>query len=131
MSSDTELQLGHLRDGYPTLVDWIARDPHNEAFVFRRFDRLGARSILHLQAKLIDLERKIDRQDEQARKSNDRETRASSRRWETLMEHGKDTSRKEKNRVESLEELSAVLKQYCMRDFSLFRHPKCTLTQNR
>jgi hypothetical protein len=123
MSSDTELQLGHLRDGYPSLAAWIARDPDNEAFVFRRFDKLGARCMLHLQAKLIDLERKIDRQDEQARRSADREARMSSRSWEALMEHATDMNRKEKDRVETLEQLSVVLKEYCMRNLSSSQHP--------
>jgi paraquat-inducible protein B len=86
---------------------------------------------LHLQAKLIDLERKIERQDEQARQSNDREARASSRTWETLMENAADKSRREKDRVESLEELSVVLKEYCMRNSSSLYHPECTLTRNR
>lgn len=113
MPPDTEPQLAHIRDGYPALAAWIAQDPDSEAFVFRGFDKLGARCILHLQAKLIDLERKIDRQDEEARQSTDREVRTSSRSWEKLVGHAKDMNRKEKDRVESLEEVSTVLKEYC------------------
>jgi hypothetical protein len=110
---DRESHLGHLRDGYPTLADWIARDPDCEAFVFRRFDKLGARSILHLQAKLIDLERKLDRQDVQARQSTDRIARESSRCWEVLLENANKPNRQEKERLDSLRELKDVLKEYC------------------
>ena len=51
------VELGQLRDGYPALAKWIARDPDNETLIFRRFDRLAARNILHLQAQLIALEK--------------------------------------------------------------------------
>lgn len=82
-----DIELGRLRDGYPALGAWVARDPDDESFVFRKFDRLGARNILHLQGRLIALENEIDRLDEDARQSDDFEARQSSRRWETLMKN--------------------------------------------
>jgi hypothetical protein len=108
-----DIELGHVRDGYPALAAWIARDPDDETFVFRKFDRLAARNILHLQSKLIALEKEIDQFDEQAKCSNDFEERQSSRRWETLMEHASDPLRPEKKRVEKLEELKLLLREYC------------------
>jgi hypothetical protein len=81
-----DIELGTVRDGYPALATWISRDPDNETFVFRKFGRLGARNILHLQSQLIALEYEIDQLDEEARRSNDLEAQQSSRRWETLME---------------------------------------------
>ncbi|KAF2652005.1 hypothetical protein K491DRAFT_781433 [Lophiostoma macrostomum CBS 122681] len=105
-------ELGHVRDGYPALAAWIARDPDSETFVFRKFDRLGARNILHLQSKLIALEHDIDQLDEQARQSKDFASQQSSRRWETLMERSQDSTRPEKERVEKLEELQGLLKNY-------------------
>lgn len=108
-----DIELGRLRDGYPALADWIARDPDNETFVFRKFDRLGARNILHLQAKLTALENEIDQQDKEARQSNDFEARQSSRRWETLMKNAEHANRPEKKRIEKLDELRGVLREYC------------------
>lgn len=102
-----------LRDGYPGLASWIARDPDSETFVFRKFDRLAARNILHLQAKLVALERDIDRRDEEARGSKDYKARDSSRRWETLIQCSEDSNRQEKQRLARYDELSKVLKEYC------------------
>jgi hypothetical protein len=110
MSSDVE--LGRVRDGYPSLAFWIARDPDDETFVFRKFDRLAARNILHLQSKLIALEHEIDQLDGQARDSKDFEERQSSRRWETLMTHASDSQRPEKKRVEKLDEMKGLLREY-------------------
>ncbi|KAH7086523.1 hypothetical protein FB567DRAFT_603571 [Paraphoma chrysanthemicola] len=106
------IELGHIRDGYPTLASWIARDPDNETLVFRRFSRLSARNVLHLQAQLVALEYDIDQLDEDARRSPDMETRQASRRWETLMEHAGDAARPEISRVQKLDELNSLLKNY-------------------
>lgn len=108
-----DIELGAIRDGYPALAAWIARDPDNEAFVFRKFGRLGARNILHLQSQLIAIEHEVDQLDGEARRSNDLETRQSSRRWETLMEHAGDANRPEHKRVEKLNELRTLLREYC------------------
>jgi hypothetical protein len=108
-----DFELGRFRDGYPTLATWIARDPDNETFVVRKFNRLGARNILHLQSQLIALEKEIDDLDEDARQSSDLEARQSSHRWETLMKHASDGNRPEKERVEKLDKLKACLNEYC------------------
>lgn len=110
---DTE--LGYHRDGYPALATWMNRDPDHETYVFRKFNRLGARSILHSQSRLIALEKEIDDLDEAARKSDDFEARQSSRRYETLIRHSEDPNRSEKKRLEKLEELERRLKEYCKR----------------
>jgi len=108
-----DIEVGQVRDGFPALASWIARDPDNESFVFRKFDRLGARNILHLQSQLIALENELDQLDEEARRSNDFEARQSSRRWETLMKHANDPNRPEKRRLEKMEELQKLLNRYC------------------
>jgi hypothetical protein len=110
-----DIELGHIRDGYPALAAWIARDADHETFVFRKFNRLGARNILHLQNRLIALEKEIDDLDEEARRSDDFETRQSSRRYETLVRHAKDENRPEKKRLEKLDEMQGLLKEYCKR----------------
>ncbi|KAF2820692.1 hypothetical protein CC86DRAFT_304555 [Ophiobolus disseminans] len=110
--SQQDIELGSLRDGYPALAGWIARDPDNETYVFRKFGRLAARNILHLQARLVAIEHDIDKLDESARKSADMEERQSSRRWETLMKHARDAKRPEQKRVEKLDELKMLLREY-------------------
>jgi hypothetical protein len=115
-SKEPDVEIGHLRDGYPSLATWAARDPDNETFIFRRFDRLSARNILHQQAHIVALELEIDAQDEEARYGDDETAKESSSRWETLMEHSGNHQRSEKQRVEKLDELKDRLHDYCRCD---------------
>jgi uncharacterized protein DUF6594 len=108
------IEIGHVRDGYPALAAWIARDPDNEAFVFRKFNRLGARNLLHKQSQLIALEHEIDKLDDEARRQTDFEARQSSRRWETLVQRAKDGMELEGRRLEKAEELETKLIEYRM-----------------
>lgn len=39
-----DVELGTHRDGYPALAAWISHDPDNETFIFRKFDRLAAKT---------------------------------------------------------------------------------------
>ena len=106
------VELGHIRDGYPALAAWIGRDPDNETFVFRKFDRLSARNLLHLQCQLIQLEDEIDKLDDEARKSSNLDTRQASRRWEKLKELAADPTRPEKARLNKADELAVKIKEY-------------------
>jgi hypothetical protein len=108
-----DVELGKARDGYPALSSWIARDPDSETFIFRRFSRLAARNILHIQAQLFALEHEIDQLDEESRNSDDLEARQSLRRWETLMEHARDTKRTESKLIQKLDQFKTLLKEYC------------------
>ncbi|OAG07077.1 uncharacterized protein CC84DRAFT_1216081 [Paraphaeosphaeria sporulosa] len=108
----SDIELGRVRDGYPALAAWIARDPDGEAFVFRKFDRLAARNILHLQCRLIALEHEIDCLDEETRTKGDDESKQSLRRWETLITSSKDTARPENKRLAMLDELKGLLEEY-------------------
>jgi len=57
---DPEKHQPRQRSGYVSLAAWIAHDPDNETYVFRKFDRLSARNLLNLQNELIALEAKLD-----------------------------------------------------------------------
>jgi hypothetical protein len=107
-----DLELGHLREGYPSLAAWIARDPDHEAFVFRKFNRLAARNLLHLQSQLITLEHEIDQLDEEARQNADYEARQSSRRWETLVRRAGEGEELEEKRLAKTEELKTKIGEY-------------------
>ncbi|KAF2023207.1 hypothetical protein EK21DRAFT_105440 [Setomelanomma holmii] len=43
----------------PSVADLISSDPDRTSLVFRRFDKLAARSLLYLQSELADLEAKL------------------------------------------------------------------------
>ncbi|RYP51147.1 hypothetical protein DL768_003494 [Monosporascus sp. mg162] len=107
-----DVELGHIRDGYPALAAWIGKDPDNETFVFRKFDRLSARNLLHLQCQLIQLEDEIDKLDDEARKSSDLDARQASRRWEKLKELATNPARQEKTRLDKADELAVKIKEY-------------------
>lgn len=114
-----EQELGYVRDGYPALADWIGRDPDAETFVFRKFSRLSARNLLHLQNKLFQLEHEIDQLDEEARRNTtDIDAGRASRRWETLKELAADPTRPERQRWEKAEELTEMIQKYCKKDTS-------------
>lgn len=71
-----------INDGYPSLADWISRDPDHETFIFRRFDRLVARNLLNLQSDLVAREQRLDRMDEESRQRKD----VGLRLWETFLD---------------------------------------------
>ncbi|KAJ6032481.1 hypothetical protein N7540_003213 [Penicillium herquei] len=111
--------LENLRDGYPALARWIGRDPDGETLVFRRFRRLGARNLLHLQDQLIQLEQEIYDFDENARRSSNLDSRQALRRWETLMQLAANSTSAERAHLDKLAELSAKLAEY---EEALIRH---------
>lgn len=123
-------ELGHVRDGYPALATWIGGDPDGETLVFRRFRRLSARNILHLQSQLIQLEQEIDDLDMQARTSADLDARQASRRWETFATLAADPDRPEKVRMEKVNELSIKMKEYGKRHI-LIVHPSNLTSSSR
>lgn len=113
MQDPGAVELGVVRDGYPALASWIARDPDNESFIFRKFDRLSARNLLHLQSQLIALEEKLDRLDEQTRRSPDLAPRLSARRWETFVQYAADEARpEERKRMQLAKEIQVKIKEY-------------------
>ena len=107
-----DVELGHIRDGYPALAAWIARDPDSETYVFRKFNQLSARNLLHLQSQIITLESELLQLDDEARRSDDYEARQSSRRWETLIKHAEDETRPERKRLALAKEIQIKLKEY-------------------
>ena len=108
--ADPELAIP--QEGYPALADWIAADPDNETFIFRKFDRLAARSLLALQAKLFALEVELDELEREMCGNKDISQRESTRRWETLVMHAADPNRPEARYLELQEKIRIRLKEY-------------------
>jgi hypothetical protein len=50
-------------EGYPSLADFIASDEDRSTYIFKRFDRLAVRNLLHLQSKLAALQARQDELD--------------------------------------------------------------------
>lgn len=85
----SDLEMASFRDGYPSLAEWISRDPDYETFIFRRFDRLAARNLLNLQSELVGIQERLHRLDEAARAARD----PGLRYWETWEDDHDDPRR--------------------------------------
>lgn len=90
----------------------MAATPDYETFVFRKFDRLSARNLLHLEGRLAYLEWRLDKADEQAALSPDTETLRSIAVWEAFEDNSKQAGRPERDRMEIAEEIRNTLKEY-------------------
>lgn len=109
------------KTGFPALARKIAINPDYEAFIFRKFDRLSARNLLHLESKLAYLEFKLDKADELAANSRSTETLRSIRTWEAFEDLAKrDEAGPEHARMRIAEEIREVLKEYRKTDSSNF-----------
>lgn len=93
------------------MAHMIAINPDYEAFIFRKFDRLSARNLLHLEGRLAYLERKLNQADDQA-EHWDNETLRSLRSWEAFQEKAEDVDRPEHARMRVEREMGETLKEY-------------------
>lgn len=116
--STQDVEFAERRDGYPALAAWMSCDLDDETFIFRRFSNLSARNLLHLQAQLVGLEQEIFDADAIARQGG---ALVSSMRWETMMRFSNDKDRPEHKRVQDLDRLKNLLKDYCMLGPSMMR----------
>lgn len=99
------------RDGYPAVAAWMARDPDNETFIYRKFDRLSARNLLNLQSELIYLELKLESFDNETWTSGDQDLKQSARKWETFVKNA-EVREEEKKRMELNREIRIKLREY-------------------
>ncbi|RYP44834.1 hypothetical protein DL768_008733 [Monosporascus sp. mg162] len=90
------------RDGYAAVAAWVARDPDNETYIYRKFDRLGARNLLYLQSQLITLEEEVNAHDIEYRSSL--EKRKVAREWEKF--------REDSTAMKLAEDLQSKIKEY-------------------
>lgn len=111
-SYSMNLENGASETGFPALAGRIAGSPDYEAFIFRKFDRLSARNLLHLESNLAYLEWQLDQADQQASESRDNETRRSIRAWEAFEENAKLDSRPEHRRMKIARDISGIIKEY-------------------
>ena len=111
----TDIELGTLRvvdrDGYRAVAAWIARDPDNETFIYRRFDQLSARNLLYLQSELLALEKRLERLDAETAKGADMDLKDSARRWEIFSKNAEDQV-DERDRMNIVFEIRAKIKEY-------------------
>jgi regulator of replication initiation timing len=98
--------------GFPTLARKIAAGPDYETFIFRKFDQLSARNLLHLESRLTYFEWKLTILDEKAALNSETENFRSVLTWEAFENKAREKGSPEYQRMEIAEEISRVLKDY-------------------
>lgn len=103
-------------NGFPSLAAFIASDRDKTTLIFKRFDRLAARNLLHLQSELARLQHKLDLLDQQSLKNDpDYENvmlkKQYLRNWDDFI-MASETSPQEKERLKLYEIIQATLKDY-------------------
>ncbi|KAF2117279.1 hypothetical protein BDV96DRAFT_23373 [Lophiotrema nucula] len=108
-TSDVEKAVTIRRlQGYPSFAEFLASDRDRSTVVFRRFDRLSARNLLHLQSELCELEAQQDALDDQDRNGST-ENKQFARNWEEARKHSTGS---QKERVELALKIREKLKEY-------------------
>jgi hypothetical protein len=112
-SQHIENYLPH-RTGYPSLAAWIARDPDNETYVFRKFDRMSARNLLNLQNEMLDLESNIYLKDKDmiAERKSNMDALRSMRRWESYKDENAQPTVSEVEKIKLENDLRCKIKEY-------------------
>lgn len=73
--------------GFPAVAEFIAQDPDQETYIFRKFNRLTAWNLVVLQNQLTDLDSQL--KDAEAAARRDPEAVITLRNWETFSEKAK------------------------------------------
>lgn len=111
--------------GFATVAAFIANDRDNTTTIYRRFDRLSARSLLHLQSKLQKLEAVQDQLDAEIRSLTERNSARPAEDWEDFERDGAraatswedfetlaKTGENERRRMETAEKIEKAIKAY-------------------
>lgn len=110
---NVDIERDAYHDGYPALARFMAQDPDNETFIFRRFDSLAALNLLYLQAEVFEIRRKIINFQKSIVGRLDKDLIESMRRWETHTENVHNSpQRPEREMDDLLVVLRAKLKEY-------------------
>ncbi|KAI9904945.1 hypothetical protein N3K66_001474 [Trichothecium roseum] len=110
MATTADVELGIPMVGYPALANWIAADPDNETYIFRKFNRLAARNLLYLQSELCALEESLEKLEEGI--GRDISLIESARMWEIFVDKANDEKRPEWEWMKLRNEIKEKLKEY-------------------
>lgn len=113
LSEDIELAPSKKEypNGFATVAAFIAKDRDNTTTIYRRFDRLAARNLLHLQSKVQKLEAFQDELDAEVLRMNEENSARAATSWEDF-ESLAQTGENERRRMETAEEIEKAMKAY-------------------
>jgi hypothetical protein len=99
--------------GFASVADLVASDSDKSGTIYRRFDRLSARTLLYLESKLAVLESAQERFDEEDGADDSFALKSAATSWEEFEEHAKDLDRPEiQKRMNLATEIATTLKTY-------------------
>ena len=97
---------------FPSLATFIASDEDRSTSIYKRFQRLSARNLLHLQSELMELEAQQDEYDAEVA-SLDLEAKKSLRNWADLKDRAlKPIDTRETRGLSLAIEIKEKLKEY-------------------
>jgi hypothetical protein len=99
-------------EGFAAVAEWIARDHDNGTFILRKFDRLAARNLLHLQGRVMLLEKELDALDREAAKSNDMAIKETARSWEQLAKQASEGRPYAQSYMKLVGDVKEALREY-------------------
>ena len=98
--------------GYPSLAADIASDTDKSSHIYRRFERLSARNLLHLQSEVAVLESRLDQLDKNYLIASTTE-KQSARSWEILCSRAEQPENLcEKERLDKILQVRQKIKEY-------------------
>lgn len=100
------------KEGFAAVSSWVATDPDNETFVYRKFDDLAARNLLYLQSELLCLEKELHVLDREDAEGEDMEAKDAARTWETLVRQSDAGLESARKRMDLIRGIRAKLKEY-------------------
>lgn len=83
-------------NGFASVAAFIAKDQDNTSTIYRRFDRLTARNLLYLQAKVQKLETVLDELDDEDLRTGDEQSARAATSWEEFEALSKTRDREQK-----------------------------------
>ena len=98
-------------NGFAKVAAFIAGDPDKTTTIYRRFDRLMARNLLHLQSRVQKLEALQDKLDHENLVDGDEDTVRAASSWEDFEELA-GTSPRERKRMEIACQIQQAIKTY-------------------
>jgi len=116
-SNDGRVQVNYVND-YASLASFIASDADRSSAIYRRFDRLSARSLLHLQSELEELQELQDQFDKEDSRGTT-SAKAGIRNLTLLKEKGQGSDEEAvaaRKRLDLQKEIEEKLKSYSISD---------------
>lgn len=98
-------------DGFPAVAEFLSRDPDNETYVFRKFNKWTARTLLYQQAEILALEAELTMLDRQLANQHDIDIDLSMRAWKTMQKQAK-TNGEIAKMIELSAKMEAKLQHY-------------------